>query len=240
MQNCGGRCHGIGRIETASRGDSGNRKRFVARQERPTLAREIPFDRQRFEICFRVIVSSARQIHVLIHHGLTFVRERFAQHFRDHVEFQAAQKQQRAQCHGVLHHWLHWTKWFGERADGQRRLRDAFAQRDVAFQLIGIEHHHAAGDHFRRVPLDRILIQRDQHVQMVAVRIDFFLPQSHAQPNVSAANHRLIAVVSADVQAQARCGFRECVARFVQTVSRRTADADLQIAHGQILRKADV
>src|SRR6185503_6558520 len=85
-----------------------------------------------------------------------------------------------------------------------------------------------------RVTLDRILIQRNQHVQSVAVRIHFLFADSHAQPDMAAANHRLITVVRVHVEPKPRHGLCERVSGFVQPVARGASDSDSDFTHGKI------
>src|SRR5262249_27525254 len=76
------------------------------------------------------------------------------------------------------------------------------------------------------VSFDRILIQCDQDVEVIAVRVDLLFTGAHAQPDVASANHRLIAVVSAQVKPKTAAGFGDGVARLVQPVSGGAGDAD--------------
>src|SRR5579862_4773867 len=71
-----------------------------------------------------------------------------------------------------------------------------------------------------------ILIQSDQQVQMVAVRINFLFANAHPQPDVAAADDGLIAVVGVDVESGARDTFRQSVARFVQSVTCGAPDSN--------------
>src|SRR5262245_47148275 len=58
------------------------------------------------------------------------------------------------------------------------------------------------------------------------MRVDLLFTCAHAQPDVAAANHRLVAVVSAQVKPKAAAGFGDGVAGLVQPVSGGPGDAD--------------
>ena len=157
--------------------------------------------------------------------------EGVCQHALEYVEVQAEQKEQRAQGDSVLHHRRDAAEGFGELTDGQGEGNDIVAQRDIAAELIPVEQQHSARFNLGGVALDGILIESDEGVQAVAVRIDFFLAQADAQPDVAAANNGLVGVVRAHVETQARGGLGQGVAGLVHPVSRRACNANGDVVH---------
>ena len=78
--------------------------------------------------------------------------------------------------------------------------------------------------------LHGILIQGNQKVEVVAVRVDLLFADADPQPNVAASDHRLIAVISADVKPPARNALGQGVAGLVQTVAGGAPDPYSKLA----------
>src|SRR5262245_32867330 len=241
MQDRRGGGHRVGRIEFAPGGDRAEREEFVAGHERTPHAREVPLVAERDDFLSGVFVTGAHDVDVLVNYLLTLVLESVGEHFRRHIEFQVEQEEHRAHRHGVLHYRREFAKRFEQLGDGHRRGQYVIARepgRD--FELVGVVYDRAARIDFAGVSFDRILIQRDQDIEVIAVRVDLLFTGAHAQPDVAAANHRLIAVVSAQVKPKTAAGFGDGVARLVQSVSGGAGDADsdlFTLVHRWLLRK---
>ena len=69
------------------------------------------------------------------------------------------------------------------------------------------------------MPLQGVLIERDQQIQVVSVRVDLFLAHPHAQPDVASADDGLVTVVGIQIKSQAGGGLGKGVAGLVQPVA---------------------
>ena len=65
-------------------------------------------------------------------------------------------------------------------------------------QLRAVVQGQAAGDEFLQVAVERVLIEGDERVDLIAVVEGLPGRDAEAQPGVPAANHRLVAVVGVD------------------------------------------
>src|SRR5262249_21611886 len=73
---------------------------------------------------------------------------------------------------------------------------------------------------------------------MIAVRVDLFFSDPDPQPDMPAADYRLMAVVGAYIETQPAAGFGESVAGFVQSVAGGSAYPDGNfptVRHGRLL-----
>src|SRR5262249_51886081 len=84
------------------------------------------------------------------------------------------------------------------------------------------------------------LVKRDHQVQVVTVRVDLVFADPHAQPDVTAADDRLVAVVRAHVQADARGTLGQGIAGLVQSVARCASNAYGELVAHRILLAASV
>src|SRR5665213_2431071 len=66
---------------------------------------------------------------------------------------------------------------------------------------------------------------------MIALRVTFFLAQAQLQPDVAAANHRLVAVESVGVKPGTRAGFCQRVGGFVDSISGGAANSYCNFVH---------
>src|SRR5262249_41953681 len=83
----------------------------------------------------------------------------------------------------------------------------------------------AALSRLARVAVDGVLVEGDEHVQVIPVVVDLLLRQAQAEPGVAAADQRLVAVVGEKVQPEASGGPGQGVARPIQTVARGACDS---------------
>src|SRR5262249_40123078 len=107
-----------------------------------------------------------------------------------------------------------------------------FQQRPIKLQLIRVVENRASGRNLRRMSLDRVLIESNEYIKPIAVRLHFLFPKSHAQPDVPAPNNRLIAVVSVDVQPEPRRSLCKRIARFIEPISGCAANSYSDFTHG--------
>src|SRR6266852_3050467 len=80
---------------------------------------------------------------------------------------------------------------------------------------------------------DGVLVQGYQGMEMVSMGSDFLLAQPHPQPDMPAADHRLIAVVRIDVKSQAGCSLGQGVPGLVQPVAGSAPDSNRNVIHGE-------
>ena len=69
------------------------------------------------------------------------------------------------------------------------------------------------------MPLQRVLIECDQQIQVVSVRVDLLLTHPYPQPDVAPADNGLVTVVGIQIQPQAGGGLGKGVAGLVQSVA---------------------
>ena len=122
--------------------------------------------------------------------------EGVCEHGGSDFEIESKKEDQRADRHGILHHRRDRSERLEQLSDRKGRGEDVIANGNIDFELIGVEQDRAAGFNFGGVALDGILIERDERVQVIALRIGFLLAQPQPQPDVAAANDRLIAIKS--------------------------------------------
>src|SRR5205807_2846029 len=134
---------------------------------------------------------------------LPFVFESVFQDSNSGIEIEPRKKHQRAERNGILHYWLDFSERLGKRRHRERRRQHVVAQkRWVEFELVRVVDNRASGIHLASVPLYGILVERDQHVQPVAVGMHLLFGHSHAQPDMPAANYGLIAIIGTNVEAE--------------------------------------
>ena len=144
-----------------------------------------------------VIVAGLGHADVLIDDGLALVQKVSARRLRSFRIRRPQRKTSAPSGHGVLHDGRDGSrKGLSSCADGERNGEDVVANRNVQLELIGVEQDRAARLDFWGVALDGVLVQRDQGIEVVALGLDLFLAHAQPQPDVAAANDRLIAVES--------------------------------------------
>ena len=166
-----------------------------------------------------MFVARLEYAHVLVDDRLALMRESVRQHGGGDVKLHPQQEKQRAQGHRILHDGRHRAERLHQLGDRQRHGHHVILHRNIHAQLVGIEQNRAARLDLRGVPLDRILVQGNQRIEVIALRVNFFLSHAQLEPDVAAANHRLVAVESIGVQPGARGRLRQGVGRFVDAVS---------------------
>jgi hypothetical protein len=86
-------------------------------------------------------------------------------------------------------------------------------------EFVRVEYDYSSGADFRGVAFDRVLVQGNDCVELIAMRANFVLGNSHSKPYVPAANDRLVAVVGVEVEAQAGAGLGQRIAALVHSVA---------------------
>ena len=153
------------------------------------------------------------------------------QYARHGIEVEAGEEDDRSQCHRVLHDGEEPSEVFCNFLHGQRQRDNAVAQEGrIAAKAVGVVEHRPARFDLGRVAFHRVLIQSNQKVEAVAVRVNFLFANAHPQPNMAASDHRLIAVISADVKPPARNALGQGVAGLVQTVAGGAPDPYSKLA----------
>ena len=131
-----------------------------------------------------------------------------------------------------MHHGQGFAEGLGERADRQGdRNHIVGQQRDVAVEFVRVEDDHTSRAHFRRMPFHGVLIQRDNRVQSVPMGAHLLLPDAHAQPDMSATDDGLVAVIREQMQAHASARLGECVSRLVHPIARCPSDSYRNFVH---------
>src|SRR6202043_2686130 len=97
---------------------------------------------------------------------------------------------------------------------------------DARFDGVGVVNACCASSEQPEVAIHRVLIQRDQQVQAVAHVGDFFRSGADREKRVTAADDRLIGVVSIQVQPSAAKDLCEDVARRSDALTGGASDAD--------------
>src|SRR5262249_51146778 len=88
---------------------------------------------------------------------------------------------------------------------------------------------------FGGMPIERILIESDQQVEVITVRHHFLFANAQAKPHVSPPHEGLIAVVGENVQPHPGADFRQVVTGGPRPIAGGPTDAD---CHFQMLHSA--
>jgi hypothetical protein len=83
---------------------------------------------------------------------------------------------------------------------------------------------------------NRILIQGNHCVKLIAMRANFVLGNSHSKPYVPAANDRLVAVISVEVETQAGAGLGQRITALVHPVARSSSHSHCYFFHAIALQ----
>jgi hypothetical protein len=127
-----------------------------------------------------VLVSGAQDADVLLDDLLALVLEGLGEDVRRLLDVEAHQVEQRAQRHRVLHHRQDPSEVLRQLGHGKRHDLDPLAdERGVAVQLRAVEEDRAPRLHVPGVALDAVLVERDQHVQVVPVAEHPLLGEPH-------------------------------------------------------------
>jgi hypothetical protein len=146
--------------------------------------------------------------------------ERLRKHFGADAGIEVEQEQQSAQRHRVLHDRQKFAQALGESANRQwDRGHVVVEQGDVAMEFVRVEYDYSSGADFRGVAFDRVLVQGNDCVELITMRANFVLGNSHSKPYVPAANNRLVAIVGVEVEAQAGAGLGQRIAALVHSVA---------------------
>src|SRR5262249_29587570 len=82
---------------------------------------------------------------------------------------------------------------------------------------------------FGRMPIERILIESDQQVEVITVRHHFLFANTQAKPHVSPPHEGLIAVIGENVQPQPVADFRQVVTGGPRPIAGGPTDADCHL-----------
>ena len=183
-----------------------------------------------------MVVACHQKLYVEVNDVAAFVAKGLVKHLDADARIQSQQKHQGAQGHGVLHHGQGFAETLGERVDRQGdRDHVVGQQRDVAVKFVRVKDDHSSGAHFGRMAFHGVLIQRDNRVQRVPMGAHLLLTDAHAQPDMSAADDGLVAVVSVDPLALPGRRQGQGIPGRGDTVPRGPADTDDQfglVPHG--------
>ena len=236
MKDGGSRGHRIGGIEAAAARHGAERHGLVPGDERPADVGKLPALFQRHEFGFGKLESGAKNADVLINHFLALVGEGLGNHGSRHVEIEPQHEDQRAHGHRVLHDGQNPSEGFYDFGHRQRRRDHSVLQFDaVAVQLARIVENRPALFHLRSVPFDGVLIEGDQGVESVPMRIDLVGSNAEPQPDVPAANQRLVTVVSIDVETSAGGRPGQRISGLIQSVAGGASDSYREFLHRILL-----
>jgi hypothetical protein len=143
-----------------------------------------------------ILVAGPCRPHVGRHNLVTLAaasKELLDRAFQD-IEIQAQQPEDASQGNRILQYRL--------TAEGLQEIPDRQGI-EVHTGLQVVLHHleplvienAAPGHYFARMPIERILIETDQQVEIVTVRHDFLLANAQAEPHMSPPHKGLITVV---------------------------------------------
>ena len=94
---------------------------------------------------------------------------------------------------------------------------------------VAVEQDRRARAHQLQVPIHRVLIQRHEHVELVAVTQDRLVTRAEGQEDVTAANDGLVGIVGVDVEPAPDEDPRQNVAGSGNPLARRAANADGEV-----------
>src|SRR5262249_39683778 len=111
----------------------------------------------------------------------------------------------------------------------------------AGLELVGIIDHARAGLHQAQVAVHRVLVEGDEHVELVAHAAHRLIAGPDGQESVAAADDGLIRVVRVYVQAAPPKDAREVVAGAGDALPVSTANADCKInfRHGNAFLRAE-
>ena len=240
VEDEGGRAHGIGGVELAAPRHRPQRDHLVPRHHRTALAAEPPALAQGLRVGGRVLVARPQHPHVLVDDLLPLLLEGLGEDLRRHFRVEAHEVQERPQGRGVLHDGRELAQLGGDLGDGEGNQGHPFRhQGGIAVELAAVEDDRAPRLHLAGVALDAVLVEGDQHVQVVAVVVDLLLREPQAEPGVAAADQGLIAVVGEEVEPEASGGPGQGVPRPIQTIARRPCHSDRDLGGHPVCSSLD-
>ena len=170
-----------------------------------------------------VVVARAGDTHVLGDGRRAFPSELERQDLLEDLELDLDQAQHGGQRDGVLNEIS--PDRGRQRFDGEGAELHALGN-GTWLDRVAVEQHGRARPHEPQVPIHRVLIQRHEHVELVAVAQDRLVTRAEGQEDVTAANDGLVGVVRVDVEPAADEDPRQDVAGSGDTLARRAANAD--------------
>jgi len=173
-----------------------------------------------------VVVARPRDAHVFRNGRLAFPPELERQDLGENLELDRDQAQDRGQRDGVLNEIA--PDRGRQRFDGKRTELHA-VRSGTGRDRVAVEQHRRARAHQLQVPIHRVLIQRHQDVELVAVSQDGLVTRAEGQEDVTAANDGLVGIVGVDVEPVADEDPRQNVAGSGNPLAGRAANADGEV-----------
>ena len=218
--------HRICTIELHAGSDAAHGEALVAGGDREPLAGVRQREGVRLEVRARIFVAGASRHDVFRHHRLAFALELLREHLLERLQLDADEPQYgghggRVVVEDVLR----------ELRERQRAELDALGRR-ARFHAVLVVQHRCAGAHEPQVPVHGVLVERDEHGEIVAHAADGLFAGADGEEGMAAADDGLVGVVRVDVQATAGEQFRQDVARRRHALSGGSADADCEVDVG--------
>src|SRR5262249_14088008 len=112
-----------------------------------------------------------------------------------------------------------------QRFDGKGAELHAIGD-DTRRDRVTVEEHRGARAHQSQVSIHGVLIQRDEHVDLVALTENGLITRAEGKEDMTAANDGLIRVVGVDVESASDEDPRENVARSGNSLARRATNTN--------------
>ena len=171
----------------------------------------------------RILVARARDRHVLGHDPLSFSLELLRQHLLELPALDADEPQDRGDGGRVVVQ-------LALRQLGHRQRAELHALRGAGrLDLAAVVEDGRAGTHQPHVPVDGVLVEGDQHVELVAHAADGRFAGPYRQESVAAADDRLVGVVRVDVEPAAHEEPGQHRARRRDPLAGRPADSHCKV-----------
>ena len=215
--------HRVGAVEADARSDAAHRQALVAGRDGERLVPPGQREAEWLEIRSGVSVSRPCGGEVVGNHRLALARELFREHDLEGLDLHAGEAQHRSDgCRVVVQDAL---RQFRQRERAKLHPGSRVARRDAPL----VVQHRRAALHARQVPVHRILIERNQHVEAVAHAAHRRPAGTDRQEGVPSADDRLVRVVGIHVQPAPREELGEDVSRGGDALARGAADTDGEV-----------
>ena len=173
-----------------------------------------------------IVVARSSDAHVLGHGRRALPLELERQDLLEDLEVDLDQPQDCRQRDGVLDEVALDRR--RQCFDGKRAQLYALGN-DTRLDRVAVEQHRRACSHQLQVSIHRVLIQRHEHVDLVAVTQDRLLTRAEGQEDVPTANDGLVGVVGVHVEPAADEDPGQNVAGSGDPLARRAADPDGEV-----------
>src|SRR5713226_1824918 len=165
MQYSGRRTHRIGAVKSHSRRGPSHRQRLVTLEEREFLAGVGEREGKRLEMSSGIVVAGPSDTHVLGDHRLAFSLELNRQDLFEQFELDSNQSQQSPKGDGILNQI---TLDVGSELFDRKGTELNAVGGCSRLDLVAVIEDSGSGSHELEMPIHAILVQRNQHVQLVA------------------------------------------------------------------------